>query len=112
VQLPQCAASDAVFAHTPLQFGYPYEHAQVPAEQNIPALHDCPHAPQLPLSEFVSTQALPHWVRGEPHPCAVVPPVEPPSRAKLLPPEVFEEQPLAVRAISARGAKTKDQAIR
>jgi hypothetical protein len=84
----------------------------VPAEQNIPALHDCPHAPQLALSELVSTHALPHWVRGELQPWLVVPPVEPPSRDNLLPSEVFEEQPLAVTAISAKGAKTKDQAIR
>jgi hypothetical protein len=84
----------------------------VPAEQNIPAPHDCPHAPQLALSELVSTHALPHWVRGEAQLCPVVPPVEPPSNDKRLPSDEFEEHAVAARAISTEGSRTKDQAIR
>lgn len=84
----------------------------MPAEQNIPALHDCPHAPQWVLSELVSTHALPHWVRGALQPCPVVPPVEPPSRDKRLPSDEFEEHAVAVRAINANCTTTKDRAIR
>lgn len=60
-QAPQLSGSVAVSVQVPLHTVWPVEQVQTPATQLVPPLHATPQPPQLALSVFGLTHAVPHW---------------------------------------------------
>jgi hypothetical protein len=67
VQFPQCAGSDDVSTHCPLQFVVPLGQFSVhaPLEHTCPPGQTLPQVPQLLLSVCLLTQTPPHRSGGE-----------------------------------------------
>jgi hypothetical protein len=84
VHEPQWLGSVLVSTQSPLQFAKPVGQVHVPEEQKVPAVQDCPQAPQLALSDPRSTHPVAQGVLGAEHSTFAEPPVAPASGVSRL----------------------------